>query len=246
MKVGLFVTCLVDLFRPAVAEAAALLLERAGCKVVVPVQTCCGQANFNGGDREGARRLARRVIGAFREVDCVVVPSASCAAMIRAYPELFEAGTPDHAAAAALATRTFELSVFLYGEAGGPAAPVRWETSATYHDSCSALRTLGIRAQPRELLGRVNGLSLREVRGAEECCGFGGMFCVRYPQVSARIADQKIDDIVATGAEHLIGADLGCLLHLEGRMQRRGLAVRAVHIAEALAGMVPGAGHGND
>lgn len=242
--VGLFVTCLVDLFRPSVAEATVQLLERAGCRVVVPAQTCCGQVNFNGGDRGGARVLARRVIAAFRAVDCVVVPSASCAAMIREYPQLFEDGTEDHAGAVALAARTFELTAFLGSECVGGFSPAaRWEATAAYHDSCSALRALGIREQPRELLKQVSGLSLREAGGAEECCGFGGMFCVRYPQVSARIADQKIDEIVATGAGHLIGADLGCLLHLEGRMQRRGLGVRAVHVAEALAGMVPGAGH---
>jgi L-lactate dehydrogenase complex protein LldE len=243
--VGLFVTCLVDVFRPTVAEASVHLIEQAGFRVVVPAQTCCGQANFNGGDADGARRLARRVIAAFGQCAYVVVPSASCAATIRGYPELLAGAPQEHDAAVALAARTRELTVFL-SEAGATApAGVRWTATAAYHDSCSALRQLGIRREPRELLAGVAGLALREITGAEECCGFGGTFCARYPQVSAQIGDEKITDIVATGAGHLIGADLGCLLHLEGRMQRRGIAVRAVHVAEALAGMVPGADGGN-
>ncbi len=243
--VGLFVTCLVDVFRPTVGEAAVRLLEGAGFRVAVPAQTCCGQANFNGGDPEGARRLARRLIAAFRDFDYVVVPSASCAGMIREYPALFVNGTEEHGIATALASRTFELTAFLSRFPVAPAPP-RWEASAAYHDSCSALRQLGVRREPRELLERVAGLSLREIAGAEACCGFGGVFCTSYPQVSAQIGDEKIDDIVATGADHVIGADLGCLLHLEGRMQRRGIAVRAVHVAEALAGMVPGTGGGDE
>ena len=244
--VALFVTCLVDVFRPAVAEAAVRLLEQAGFRVAVPAQTCCGQANFNGGDRSGAAQLARRMIAVFRDFEYVVAPSGSCVGMIRDYPELFPDAPADRAAADALAARTWELTAFLREVANGPAKPVRWEATAAYHDSCSGLRQLGIREQPRALLGSVGGLALREIRNPEECCGFGGSFCVKYPAISTHIGDQKIDDIVATGASHLIGGDLGCLLHLEGRMQRRGIAVRAVHVAEVLAGMIPGASRGND
>lgn len=238
--VALFVTCLVDLFRPAVAEAAARLIGQAGFRVVVPAQACCGQPCFNGGDRAGAARLASRTLAAFAGHEFVVAPSGSCAATIRGYPALFAPGTPDHAAALELAGRTFELTQFLHDVAHAGLPATHWAATAAYHDSCSAARQLGIRAQPRALLAQVEGLTLREHASAEECCGFGGLFCVKYPEVSALIGDRKIDDLVATGADHVVGADLGCLLHLEGRMQRRGIAVRAVHVAEALAGTGPG------
>ncbi len=244
--VALFVTCLVDLFRPSVAEAAARLLAQAGLRVVVPGQTCCGQVNFNGGDRAGAVQLAERMIAAFRGFGHVVAPSGSCVAMIREYPDLFAAGSAQRSAAESLAGRTWELTAFLHDVAGASPAAVRWQASAAYHDACSGFRQLGIREQPRALLRGVAGLSLREIGAPEECCGFGGLFCVKYPEVSAHIGDRKIDDIVATGATHVIGGDLGCLLHLEGRMQRRGIEVRAVHVAEALAGMIPGASPGHD
>ena len=244
--VALFVTCLVDLLRPSVAAAAVRLIEGAGFRVVVPRQACCGQPNFNGGDREGAARIARRTIAAFAGHDYVVAPSGSCAGMIREYPALFPEGSVDRASALDLAARTHELTAFLRDVARVPVAPARWDARAAYHDSCSSLRQLGIRSQPRELLARVEGLELAELDSPEECCGFGGLFCVKYPEVAARIGDRKIDDIVATGATHVIGADLGCLLHLEGRMQRRGIGVSAVHIAEALAGVIPGHDAGHD
>jgi L-lactate dehydrogenase complex protein LldE len=222
------------------------LLEDAGFRVVVPVQTCCGQANFNGGDRAGAARLAAQLIDAFAAHEHVVAPSGSCVAMIREYPALFPQGSARREAAEALAGRCRELTQFLRECAGTAARAVRWDARATYHDGCSGLRALGVRAEPRALLAGVAGLELRELEAPEECCGFGGLFCVKYPEVSARIGDRKIDDIVATGAQHVIGGDLGCLLHLEGRMQRRGMAVRALHVAEVLAGMAPGAAPGND
>jgi L-lactate dehydrogenase complex protein LldE len=243
--VALFVTCLVDLFRPTVAEATALLLRQAGYRVVVPVQTCCGQANFNGGDRAGAAILARRMIEAFRSFQYVVAPSGSCVGMIRDYPALFPASSVDHADAQALASRTWELTAFLREVAAVALKSVRWQATAAYHDSCSGLRQLGVREQPRELLRHVEGLEIREVGNPEECCGFGGSFCVKYSAVAVHIGDRKIDDIAATGASHVIGGDLGCLLHLEGRMQRRGIEVRAVHVAEALAGLIPGVVHGD-
>jgi L-lactate dehydrogenase complex protein LldE len=252
--VGLFVTCLVDLFRPSVGAAAVKLLEDAGFQVRVPLQSCCGQANFNGGDRAGAAQLALNVIKAFKDCEFVVVPSGSCAAMIREYPALFAEGSAGRADALALTQKTFELTAFMRDvarigcgvESPTPMLPVRWPATVAYHDSCSSLRQLGVREQPRALLGQVDGLKLAELRAPEECCGFGGTFCVKYPELSAHIADRKIDEIVATGATHLVGADLGCLLHLEGRMQKRGIAVRAVHVAEALADMVPRGDDGYD
>ncbi len=244
--VGLFVTCLVDLFRPRIAEAAVRLVRGAGFRVVVPAQTCCGQPNFNAGDRAGAALLARGVIASFRQCEYIVAPSGSCIGMIRDYPALFSAESAEHRDSEALAARSWELTAFLRDVAGIPPPQVRWPATAVYHDACSALRQLGIHDQPRALLARVAGLELRECSSPEECCGFGGTFCVKYPEVSSHIGDRKIDDFVATGADCVIGGDLGCLLHLEGRMQRRGIGIRARHVAEVLAGMPGGAGDGDD
>jgi L-lactate dehydrogenase complex protein LldE len=236
--VALLVTCLVDLFRPQVAEAAVRLLEQAGFTVDVPAQTCCGQVNANGGDREGAADMARQVIGNFAPYDYVVVPSGSCAGQVRnGYPALFPEGSADRKAADALASRVYELTGFLHDVAGLRAVPAKWQATATYHDSCSCRRELGIVEQPRNLLRSVAGLELVEMPQPEECCGFGGLFCVKYPGISARIADQKLQAIGSTQAQLLIGADLGCLLHLEGRLHREGSRVRVVHVAEVLAGM---------
>jgi len=243
--VALFVTCLVDVFRPAVAECAAELLERAGFRVEVPPQACCGQPNFNGGDRASAARMAALTVERFAGYAHVVAPSASCAAMIRGYPALFDAGSAAHAAAADLAARTWELTAFLARHAG-PLPAVRWEARAAWHDSCSALRGLGAAPGPCAALAGVAGLQVQGLPSAEACCGFGGLFAAKYPEVSARIADQKLEDIEACGARWVVGADLGCLLHLEGRLQRRGLPARTLHVAEVLAGRAPGSGDGND
>jgi L-lactate dehydrogenase complex protein LldE len=246
-KVGLLITCLVDLFRPRVAEAAVELLQGAGCQVSVPVQTCCGQVNHNGGDSEGAVRLARRMITAFGACDYVVAPSGSCAAMVRHhYPTLFPKDSADRSAAEDLARRTWELVSFLHDVMCLREVPARLSASVAYHDGCSGLRELGIREQPRALLRAVAGLSIADVAQPEECCGFGGLFCLKYPEVSARIADQKCADVLATGARYLIGGDLGCLLHLQGRLRRRGHTLAVAHIAEVLAGMVPGDEHAHD
>jgi L-lactate dehydrogenase complex protein LldE len=240
-RVALLITCLIDLFRPRVAAAAVRLIERAGFGVAVPAQTCCGQVSFNGGDREGAVRQARQIIRAFSDYERVVVPSASCAAMVRQeYPGLFPPGSPQRAAAESLAARTSELTGFLRDVAGGPEVDAEFDALATYHDSCSALRGLGIFDQPRALLGMVRGLELTEMAAREECCGFGGLFCVRYAEISAQIADRKLDSIVRTGARALIGGDLGCLMHLEGRLRRMGHDIEALHIAEVLAGKAAG------
>ncbi|MDP6788606.1 MAG: (Fe-S)-binding protein [Rhodospirillales bacterium] len=236
--VALFVTCLVDLMRPGVGFAAVKLLEDAGCRVSVPVQqTCCGQPAYNAGDRAHARTIARQVIAAFEGFDFVVAPSGSCAAMIKVhYPDLL-ADQPEWVARAeALAGRTHELTRFLHDVLKVDAFAAQGEGRVTYHDGCSGLREMGIKNQPRALLSRIAGLALVESPKAETCCGFGGTFCVKYPDISAHILDAKIDDIAATGADTVIGGDLGCLLNIAGRLQRRGLAVKARHVAEVLAG----------
>jgi L-lactate dehydrogenase complex protein LldE len=237
-NVALFVTCLVDLMRPSVGFAAVKLLEDAGCAVSAPLaQTCCGQPAYNAGDREDARAIAGQVIGAFEGFDYVVAPSGSCAAMIRIhYAPLFAGEAGWAARAEALAGRTYELTQFLRDvlEVDGIAA--HCQGLATYHDGCSGLRELGIKLQPRALLGGIGGLALRESPKAEACCGFGGTFCVKYPGISAHILDEKVDDIAATGADTVIAGDLGCLLNIAGRLKRRGLKVKARHVAEVLAG----------
>jgi len=237
-RVALFVTCLVDTLRPRVGFAAAKLLEDAGYEVVVPAQACCGQPNYNSGDAAGAREVARATIRAFAGFAHVVAPSGSCAAMVRChYPKLFAGGSEDLRAAEALAARTHELTSFLHRFA--PEAPRQkaFAVSATFHDACSGLRELGIKKEPRALLARVGGLSLKEMRDPEACCGFGGAFCVKYPAISSRIAEEKVAQIEATGAQAVITGDVGCLLNIEGKMHRCGKKVRALHVAEVLAGM---------
>lgn len=237
--VGLFVTCLVDLFRPTVGLAAVRLLERAGCRVVVPrAQTCCGQPAYNSGDRRSAEAIARQVVEAFRGVDYVVAPSGSCAAMLHIHYPALLAGEPALAAAARdLADRTYELIAFLRDQRDLGDVDAFYEGRATYHDSCSGLRELGVKEQPRELLRQVRGLELVEHAGAETCCGFGGAFCVKYPDISNRMVEDKALEVEQSGADTLLAGDLGCLLNMAGKLRRRGAAVRVRHIAEVLAGM---------
>ena len=241
-RVGLFVTCLVDLFRPQVGFAAVTLLERAGCTVEVPrAQTCCGQPAYNAGDRTGARAVAEGVIAAFEGYDHVVAPSGSCAGMIKTHmAELFEGDAAWHARAAALAAKTHELVSFLVDVRGMTRVDARLDGTATYHDSCSGLRELGVKAQPRRLLASVAGLRLVEHAEAEHCCGFGGTFCVKYPEISTRMAADKCAAVARTGAGHLLAGDMGCLLNMAGRMRREGRDVRVRHVAEVLAGMAGG------
>lgn len=240
MRVGLFVTCLVDLMRPRIGFAALSLLERAGCDVRVPAtQTCCGQPGYNSGDRAGARRLAEKLIGEFEACDYVVAPSGSCAGMIRAhYPELFSDAPGWQAKVRALADKTYELTDFLVRIAKLDAVPGVFGGTGTYHDACSGLRELGIKAQPRALLAMVQGLTLSEMDEAEACCGFGGTFAVKFGDISTRIVDVKCDRIAAAKADAVILGDLGCMLNIEGRLRRRGdTRTRVLHVAEVLAGI---------
>jgi L-lactate dehydrogenase complex protein LldE len=237
-RVALFVTCLVDLFRPSVGFAAVKLLEDAGCRVEVPeAQTCCGQPAYNSGDRADAQALARQVIMAFRGFDYVVAPSGSCGGMIvKHYPELFEPGTADHGAALELAGRTHELVSFLARVMKVSAVTAEFPARATYHDSCSGLRELGVRAEPRQLLATVGGLSMREMTDSDVCCGFGGTFCVKYPGISDKMLEKKLKHVQATGADTLIAGDLGCLMNLAGKLKREGSVIKVRHVAEVLAG----------
>ena len=238
-RVALFVTCLVDLHRPSVGFAAIKLLESAGCEVEVPLaQTCCGQPAYNSGDRATAQDLARGVLDAFQGFDYVVVPSGSCGGMIsHHYPALFQHDPQLLARAEALGAKTHELVQFLTEIMHVDTVSAAYPGRVTYHDSCSGLRELGIKAQPRALLATVTGLDLVEMSDPEVCCGFGGTFCVKYPDISTRMVSDKTADIVATGADTLLAGDLGCLLNMAGRLSREGHPVRVRHVAEVLAGL---------
>jgi L-lactate dehydrogenase complex protein LldE len=238
-RVGLFVTCLVDLIRPQIGFAAAKLLEAAGCDVdVPPAQTCCGQPAWNSGDDKHAADIARQVVDAFETFDYVVAPSGSCAGMLRQhYPEILALDARYAPRARALAAKTHELVSFLVNVRGMKRVEARCQARVCYHDSCSSLREMRVKDEPRALLSTVDGISIAELNEPEVCCGFGGLFAVKYPEISERMADDKIADAQATGADMLTGGDLGCLLHLAGRMERTGAPLRVRHVAEILAGM---------
>jgi L-lactate dehydrogenase complex protein LldE len=240
MRVGLFVTCLVDLMRPAIGFAALKLLRAAGCEVDVPhTQTCCGQPGYNAGDRASALALAHKTAVEFEGCDYVVAPSGSCAGMIRThYPELARDAPAQRAAIERLAARTYELTDFLATVARLDRVPGKLEKTITYHDSCAGLRELGVKAQPRALLARVPGLVLREMQECESCCGFGGTFAVKFGDISTHIAERKCARIADSGAQAVVLGDLGCMLHIEGRLRRRGdAATEVLHVAEVLAGV---------
>ena len=240
--VGLFVTCLVDLYRPTVGFAAIKLLEDAGCIVVVPAeQTCCGQPAFNSGDDTSTRTLARQLIEAFADVDHVVVPSGSCAGMLREhYPALLADDPVWAERARALAARSHELTSFLVDVMGHTQIEATFDHRITYHDACAGLRELGVKDQPRSLLAEVANLELVEMDDTEVCCGFGGTFCVKFPDISERMVSDKVALATQSGADTLLGGDLGCLMNIGGRLQRLDVPIRVYHVAEVLAGMTDG------
>jgi len=235
MNVALFSTCIVDILKPEIGFATLQLLEAAGCKVSVPEQSCCGQPNFNNGDIDGAREMAGQWLQQFEAYDYVVIPSGSCAAMLKHHaPPLF-AEEPEtlQVRFRALVAKCYELSQFLI-EVIQPDFGDLAEQSICYHDSCSGLRDLGIKHQPRELLGQIASLQWRELDNAEACCGFGGTFCVKHPEISCRLADDKIAGIERSGADTLLGGDWGCLMHLQGRIEALGKPIAVKHFCEVL------------
>ncbi|MES2365676.1 MAG: (Fe-S)-binding protein [Pseudomonadota bacterium] len=239
MRVGLFVTCLVDAMRPAIGFSAIRLLEAAGCEVIVPEnQTCCGQPGYNSGDRETAKALALKFLEEFEACDYIVAPSGSCAGMIRIhYPELFGKDPALQARIELLSQHTYELTDFLTSVVKLDVIPGRFKGTITYHDSCSGLHELGIQDQPRALLAKLPGVTLHEMVESTTCCGFGGAFSVKFGELSTRMADNKCKHIEATGADVIVAGDLGCMLNMEGRLRRRGNhTTRVLHIAELLAG----------
>ncbi len=240
IQAALFVTCLIDLFRPAAGFAAVKLLEEAGCDVAVPAsQTCCGQPAYNSGDREAAKEIAQQVIAAFEHYPCIVVPSGSCAGMLcKHYPDLFDSESEPswHARATAFAARVFELTSFLSDVLGVDFAGRAYPRRVTYHDSCSSFREMGVAAQPRKLLQSLDGIAFVEMSDREVCCGFGGTFSIKHPDISNAMVTQKVDRIAETKAEVLTGADLGCLMNIAGKLARKGNPIEVRHVAEILAG----------
>jgi L-lactate dehydrogenase complex protein LldE len=242
MRVGFFVTCLVDLMRPSIGFAALKLLEGAGVDVVVPsTQTCCGQPAYNSGDRDDTKRLAVKLVEEFEGFDYVVGPSGSCTGMIRThYEELFADDPAMAKRAAALAAKTYELTQFLVDVLKIERVPGMFNGTITYHDSCAGLREMGVKRQPRALLAKVPGVTLKEMAEPETCCGFGGTFSIKFGDISTKMVDGKCADIEAQGADALVLGDLGCMLNIEGRLRRRGDAkTKVIHVAELLAGEAP-------
>ena len=242
-RVGFFVTCLVDAMRPNIGFASLKLLQQAGCEVEVPeAQTCCGQPAFNSGDDNSTRKIAKKLIEAFEGYDYVVTPSGSCASMIRShYGELFADDPLWRDRQAALSAKTWEILSFLNDVMRFVPENISYKGVATYHDSCSGLRDLGVFDQPRQLLYHVSDLQLRPLKGNDECCGFGGTFCVKYSDISNAIVSEKTANIRATEADTLLGGDMGCLMNMAGKLHREGSSVKVYHTVEVLAGMAEGA-----
>jgi len=238
---ALFIPCLVDAFAPEVGEAVAAVLRRAGVEPVYPAgQTCCGQPAFNAGYRKEARAAARRFIEVFAPYRRIVCPSGSCVAMVRHhYPQLFEEDRHWADRAATVAHRTFEFTEYLVDVLGVEDLGASFSGRVTYHDSCHLLNQLGIAAQPRRLIAQVAGVRFVEMPDSDHCCGFGGSFSVKYPDISAALLEDKVKNILASGAETIVGCDMGCLLNIEGMLHRKGLPVKVMHIAQLLAGRLP-------
>ena len=236
-RVTLFVTCLVDQLFPKIGLGMADVLERLGCDLDFPeAQTCCGQPAFNSGHWDEARDVARYFLDVFRDSEYVVCPSGSCASMVAHHFEELFAGEPDRLEQTlALKPRVWEFSQFLLDVAKVEDVGARLDRVVTFHDSCHGLRELRIKDGPRRLLSHVRGLELREMETAEECCGFGGTFSVKFPEISGGMARTKIDSILQTGADAVVGLDSSCLLQIEGALRRAGSGVRAMHLAEVLA-----------
>ncbi|VVE11689.1 Fe-S oxidoreductase [Pandoraea capi] len=239
MRVGLFVTCLIDMMRPEIGFSTLKLLETAGCEVVIPdSQTCCGQPGYNSGERAIARDLAQKFLDEFESFDYVVVPSGSCGGMVKAhYGDLFADDPELMGRYERLRPRVYELTDFLVNVLHIDTVPGDYNGEVTYHDSCSGLRELGVKTQPRALLAKMPGVRMTEMKDCQACCGFGGTFALKYGNISTAIVDEKCANIAASGAPAVVLGDLGCMLNIEGRLRRTGdTKTRVLHIAQVLAG----------
>ena len=237
MKVSLFITCLVDQFFPEVGMGIVSVLRRLGVQVDFPAaQTCCGQPAFNSGFSSEARDLAKRFISIFEDSECVVAPSGSCTSMVRVfYKELFREEPDWHGRAESLASRTFEFTEFVVNVLGVEDVGAVYHGKVALHQSCHLLRELNVRTEPQRLLNSVKGIEVVDLERAEACCGFGGLFSIKYPQISGGILQDKIESVEKSGADLVVASDVGCLMHIAGGLSRQGIATRTMHIAELLA-----------
>ena len=237
MKVQIFVPCFVDQLYPKTAFNMVKVLEKLGCKVQYNSnQTCCGQPAFNAGFQEEAKEVCGKFIKDFSGADYIVAPSASCVGFVRNYyPKLFD-NSSMHNDVKDLQKRTFEFSDFLVNVLHKEDVGGELKGKATYHDSCAALRECKIKQEPRKLLSHVKGLELVEMNDVETCCGFGGTFAVKFEAISVSMADQKVTNVLATGADYIISTDLSCLMHIDGYIRHKGIKLQTMHIADVLAG----------
>ncbi len=236
-NVALFGTCLMDLFFPQVGEGMVKVLRRYGCRVTYPMdQTCCGLPLLNNGYRAEAARVARTIVPLFEEAESIVVPSGSCGWMLKKeYPGLFAGAPALRARAEAFAAKTYEFSQFLVDVLRVQQVDSGFRGTVTYHDSCHLLRGLGVAAAPRTLLKMVRGATLVEMPGADQCCGFGGSFAVKFPEVSNAILGQKLGNARQSGAQVVVANDAGCILHMRGGAERAAPGLQVMHLAEILA-----------
>jgi L-lactate dehydrogenase complex protein LldE len=235
--VTLFVQCLVDGLYPEVGEALVRLFENLNIPIHIPLnQTCCGQPAFNAGYRKEAAIAAKRFIEIFESAPIIVCPSGSCVDMVKhQYPGLFEHGSSWQKRALGISAKIFELTEYLVDVLGLEDVGASFQGRVTYHDSCHLLRNLGIQDPPRRLIAHVRGCRLIEMEHADKCCGFGGTFAVKYPDISTAILEEKIDHIIAARVDAVVGCDISCLMNIQGRLSRTGSPVRVLHIAQLLA-----------
>jgi len=238
MNISLFITCLVDQLWTSIGVSSVEVLRRVGCEVEFDKrQTCCAQPAFNTGYRDEARQVARRFISIFEEskAEAIVSPSGSCTAMVRHYRELFADDPQWLARANAIAAKTHELSSFLIRVLKVEDVGASWKGRLTWHDACHGLRDLNLKTEPRTLIRNVRGAEFVELEHADACCGFGGTFSVKYPEISVAILDQKIEAIEGAGVDAVVSGDASCLMQIGGRLSRKGSNVRVMHLAELLA-----------
>ncbi len=237
-QITLFVQCLVDGLYPEVGEAMLTIFERLGIQVDCPGdQTCCGQPAFNAGYRKAARVAAKRFIEIFENAEWVICPSGSCVNMVKNhYEDLFEDDTSWAERAKLVGQRTFELSQFLVDILGIKDTGAVYDGKITYHDSCHLLRGLGVKEQPRRLIRHLKQAEFVEMKDSDRCCGFGGTFSVKYPEISTAMVDDKIRNITDSGADIVTGCDISCLMNIQGRLSRMGSNIKVLHIAQLLAG----------
>lgn len=238
MRVALFTTCLVDQFLPEVGKATVRLLEKLGVEVLYDCrQTCCGQPAYNSGHVREARKVVHYFLRVFGDAraDAIVVPSGSCATMLKVFSSHLLKTADEKALASEVGGRIFELSEFLVGKLGVEKTGAAFPESVTFHDSCHQLRELGVRDQPRRLLQAVEGIDFREMEDTERCCGFGGTFAVKFGEVSAAMGQDKISRIRESGARVVVSTDGGCLMHLQGLIDRENASLKTMHLAEVLS-----------